>query len=477
MSMSVANGATTLVALAALSAVSAFAQTTVEIYGRAHVAYDATYKTTGGTTTPGGAAITATGAAAAATAAAPVTAGQAYDLANRARVADDGSRIGFRVTEDLGSGAYAKAVIETGINLDTNSPNGQSGAANSGTGFFGSRDAWVGLGNNMGDIRLGRQNNFWSNGAIEDVGANRIHFAVHGAYTSPSSGWIVGPASRVDNTIKFVANKGLAGAFAGSEIWTAKQNGGEQAQPNTATTGAGSGLGNAGGSPQAKASGITLKLNQGPWAAQYDWAKNSNLTNGVVPAAPAQTGTFDGDMKTASSASPGSNSSTTGQKLGLAFSYAEGSKVYFINAQFKQVFDGALADSGYVLAQSISSTAPATALNTAVPVGILGINRKQSSNQIGVQHRLGAWELHAVYVKQGDATIGGEKLGDSGSKAYTLGARYDLSKRTAVTVATSQIKNGAFNNINNSNGGQSSVAAIGYGAKLTQMGASIQHNF
>lgn len=441
-----------------MAAASAFAQSTVEIYGRAHVAYDAIYKTTGGTTVPGGEAITGAGA---------IAAGNGYDLQNRRRVADDGSRIGFRVTEDLGSGAYAKAVIETGINLDTNSANGQSGAANSGTGFFGSRDAWVGLGNTMGDIRLGRQNNFWGNGAIEDVGANRIHFSINGAYTAPSSGWISGPAARVDNTLKFVANQGLAGAFAGSEIWIAHPNAAEQAAPNTAATNvtAGGVKANQAGDILAKAQGVTLKFNQGPWAAQYDYAQNKNQLNGVQTAAGASTNQWTGVGTLATA--PAADSTLTGAKLGLAYSYANGSKVYFINSTFKQAYA--------TLDQAVYAIIPAAA--NSAPLAIVGGARKQSNNLIGVQHRIGAWELHATYVKQGDLKIADQTLSNSGSTAYTLGARYELSKRTALTVATTQIKNDAYNNINNSGGGQSSVAAIGYGAKLTQFGASVQHNF
>jgi predicted porin len=446
-----------------LAATSAFAQTTVEIYGRAHVAYDAIYKTTGGTTVPGGEAVTGASASA-------IAAGNGYDLQNRRRVADDGSRIGFRVTEDLGSGAYAKAVIETGINLDTNSANGQSGGANSGTGFFGSRDAWVGLGSAQGDIRLGRQNNFWGNGAIEDVGANRIHFSINGAYTAPSSGWISGPAARVDNTLKFVANRGLAGAFAGSEIWIAHPNAAEQAAPNTAATNVTSAgvKGNQAGDVLAKAQGITLKFNQGPWAAQYDYAQNKNQLNGVQTAAGTNSNQWTSGPATLTT-SPNADSTLTGAKLGLAYSYADGSKVYFINSTFKQEYATLSSVS------SIYAIIPAAA--NSAPLAIVGGDRKQSNNLIGIQHRIGAWELHAAYVKQGDLELAGETLNNSGSKAYTLGARYELSKRTALTVATTQIKNDTKNNINNSGGGQSSVAAIGYGAKLTQFGASVQHNF
>jgi predicted porin len=165
------------------------------------------------------------------------------------------------------------------------------------------------------------------------------------------------------------------------------------------------------------------------------------------------------------------DSSLTGSKLGLAYTYAQGSKAYFIHSEFKQEFVDAAANNAAVVGPIYGL--PAT-LTSPVASGY----RKQSNNLLGVQHRIGAWELHAAYAKQGNVKqYDGTELADSGSKAYTLGARYELSKRTALTVATTQIKNDKNNNINNSGGGQSSAAAIGYGSKLNQMGASIQHNF
>lgn len=375
-------------------------------------------------------------------------------------MADDGSRIGFRVTEDLGGGAYAKALIESGVNLDTNSGNGQSGLANSGTGFIGSRDAWVGLGNSMADIRLGRQNVFWGNGAIEDVGANRMHFSINGMYTSPSSGWIANPMARVDNTVKFVGNSAL-GAFAGSEFWFAHPVVAESATPNALNTA------NTKGEAKAKAQGLTLKFAQGPIAAQYDYGKFTSQLNGVGTA----TGqTFSAaEILAETAAAKTLDNSVTAQKLGLAYTYAEGSKVYFINSRFKQTFLDPVASANII---AVTATAGTNAL-----LVLQGGDRKQSSNLLGVQHRIGPWELHGAYARQGNATIAGETVGDSGSKAFTLGARYDVSKRTALTAGYTQIKNDANNNINNSGGGQSSAAAIGYGAKLTQVGASVQHNF
>ncbi|HEV8691564.1 MAG TPA: porin [Ideonella sp.] len=62
-----------------------------------------------------------------------------------------GSRLGFRGTEDLGSGLKANFLIETGLNSDTGTQ------ASPAPGLFWNRLAYVGLGSRFGDVNLGRQ--------------------------------------------------------------------------------------------------------------------------------------------------------------------------------------------------------------------------------------------------------------------------------------------------------------------------------
>jgi len=412
----------TLIALAALAATGAFAQSTVEIYGRAHVAYDFKYQTTNGTT-----AGTTT----------------ASNLANRNRVADDGSRIGFRINEDLGGGLRAFSVIETGINLDTATNNGQSGAANSGTGYFGTREAHVGIGNATAELRLGRQNVFWGNGPIEDVSANRISGGVISSYTAPSSGFAGGPAARQENTVKLSAGSNLGG-FAGSEIWISKPNNAEQ-------TAAAKDVKNT-------ASGLTLRYVAGPFAVQYDTAQNKNNNNGVTTAGTIALSSTASGTTTYTQGVSTYDATVKGNKLGLAYTYAPGSKVYFINSNFQTTFADATANAA----------TPITLGANSATVAMQG-GRKQSSNSLGLQHVIGQWELHGQYVSQSNAKkADGTVVADSGSTAYALGARYSLSSRTALTTSYNVIKNDAANNINISGGGQSSVAALPLGGDRHQ---------
>ena len=391
--------------MAALAATSAFAQSTVTIYGRAHVAYDMNYSASG------------------------AALGTAGDVKNRRRVADDGSRIGFRISEDLGGGLRASAVIETGVNLDTATNNGQlQGTANSGTGFFGTREAHVGIGNATGEVRLGRQNVWWGMGPVEDVSANRISGGVHGSFYAQSSGWVTAPAARMENTVQLIAGT-AAGGFAGSSIWFAHPMAAESTAANTDV--------------KAAAQGVTLRYVTGPFAASYDYGVNKNNANVLTSA---------------------SNFTATGNKLGLAYTYAPGSKVYFINTALSREYSLAATNN--------------TALSVIAGTGALdGGQRKQSSNAIGVQHRMGNIELHGHYVMQGDVKGHAATLADSGATAYALGARYELSKRTALTTSYNIIKNDKNNSINISGGGQSSVASLAAGADLKIMRVSIQHNF
>ena len=60
------------------------------------------------------------------------------------------SRFGFKGTEDLGGGNFAKFQLEGGFNADS------GGQAAVGSIF--DRQAWLGLGNALGEVRVGHQN-------------------------------------------------------------------------------------------------------------------------------------------------------------------------------------------------------------------------------------------------------------------------------------------------------------------------------
>lgn len=99
------------------------------------------------------------------------------------------SRLGFRGTEDLGDGYYAKFLLEGGFSTDT-------GAIADSNRFF-DRQAWVGLGSKTyGEVRAGRQN-----GPIQSHGG-------YIDYTARDLGSMInnfGVPSRYDNDFGYLA--------------------------------------------------------------------------------------------------------------------------------------------------------------------------------------------------------------------------------------------------------------------------------
>jgi predicted porin len=397
-----------LIALAALAATGAFAQSSVTLYGRANVDIS-TYSATG------------------------ATAGAASDLVSRTRVADSGSRFGFRVNEDLGGGLRAFVTCETGINIDNGGANGQgvgaANAVNASANFFCSREGHVGVGNNTVELRLGRQNVWWSHGEINQTGANFTSTDALGGMYAPSSGMSAATISRESNVILLHAGSAL-GAFAGSQAYYSinPQEG--------ATTGAAS-------PNKGSIMGFKLNYSQGPIVAMLDYAAGKNSANNSTLATD-----FD------------SNST----KAGVGYKYAAGSLVSFTWWKHERSYNLAA-----------SNTAAPTIINLAA--GVTG-SREQSGWGINLQHALNSQiALYAQYGKVGDAkNSAGVSVAGSDTKGIMVGARYNLSKRTAVHAAYAKLTNGTTNALNFSGGAYASGnSAAGADPKVLAVG--VMHNF
>lgn len=105
------------------------------------------------------------------------------------------SRIGFKGTEDLGGGLKANFRLENGFNSDT------GGFSTAGTLF--SRQSWVGLSNSYGQISLGRQNT-----PLFDLMADHFDPLTVGNYAANS--WLPAGATlvRTPNMIKYYGTFG-----------------------------------------------------------------------------------------------------------------------------------------------------------------------------------------------------------------------------------------------------------------------------
>jgi predicted porin len=393
----------TLVALAALAATSAFAQSTVTLSGRASLDVS-TWGTSGS------------------------TAGATADHKSRVRVADTASRITFAANEDLGGGNKAGVYCETGINMDSANIAGQANTDNGNTNTFCSREGRAYFGNNTAEVRLGRQNVWWTQGELNQVGST---FLGSDSATNIINGGVGVYTVRGENMIKLTANGGL-GAFAGSEIYTGYM--GASGASTTQINGAAGEAVGANTDASGKYSGLKAQYATGPWVLMLDQqsSKNAKIS--------ATSNTFNRDAT----------------KVGLGFKYNPTSIVTF------QTWNKERKDQ----------TTPTAAFGSTAGAA------KDSGYAVVVKHDLGGgWMAHAQYAKAGNikGTSAGEQA-NTGAKGFTLGATKAFSKRTHVYGAYHKVTNESAATYGMGGGNyQSGSAAAGADTKMIALG--MIHNF
>ncbi len=374
------------------------------------------------------------------------------NLVARNRVADSGSRFGLRVNEDLGQGRRAFVVCETGINIDNGGFAGQgvgllangtttaSGASvgganqNTSANTFCSREGHVGLGNSMAEVRLGRQNIWWTHGEVNQTGPNFLSADVLGAMYAPSAGLSSAPLARTSNVALLHAGRDF-GAFAGSQLYYVvdRQEAILGATPGTTSHGPNKG----------NASGIKLNYSKGNIVAMLDYAKVNNFTNDVTAA---------------------SNFDASGTKAGVGYKYSPGSLVSFTYWKLDRTY-------------TLSTAHDDAPTNVNLGTGATG-SRAQSGWGINLQHALDKQiDLYAQYGKMGNAkNYLNTAIANSGVTGIMVGARYKLSPRTAIHATYAQLKNGAANAVNFAAGSYASGNS-GLGADPKIMAVGIMHNF
>jgi len=119
--------------------------------------------------------------------------GGGHDVARMTSGNVSGSRWGLRGTEDLGEGLSALFLLESGYEMD-------SGRSSQGGRLFG-RSAYVGLQNQWGALRVGRQNN-----ALFDIAGDIDPMALAPRYSVLVQD--VALALRADNAVKYVGSFG-----------------------------------------------------------------------------------------------------------------------------------------------------------------------------------------------------------------------------------------------------------------------------
>lgn len=343
------------------------------------------------------------------------------DFSNRTRVADTASRITFAVNEDLGGGLRAGVYCETGVNIDNGSSTGQAGTNNPNTTTWCSREGHARIGNNLAEVRLGRQNVWWTQGAINNMGSAMLG---SDTLTNMFNGGVGVYTVRGENMVMLHGNAGM-GAFAGSSVyWGVMGNSGNQsaaagaAFPTPNTTGEAAG---AGADPRGKYQGFKLNYAQGQLL-------------GMVDAQYSDNGTADRNA----------------YKFGVGYRFMGASSPSLISVQ----------------AWNKDSTAIAT-----------NVKSKDSGYGLVAQYDVGGGTmLHAQYAKTNDAKVGSATTADSGASAYTVGATRALSKRTHMYASYHVIKNEAASTVGMGGGNYQSATPVA-GQDTKAWGLGMIHNF
>jgi predicted porin len=374
-----------------------FAQSAVEIYGRAYVGLDNW---------------SALGA----------TAGSAQDYKSRMRVYDNRSRLGFRGSEDLGGGLKAIFQVETGVNMDSGSGNGQDGTANASSGFLASRDSYAGLAGSWGAFRFGRQTIYQPNGSNEQTDLNYVNTGV--PYFQGLFGRIARPATRQSNVAQYLSPdwNGFALALAYA--------------PNSEAA-------TAGQQTDGKVWNIKMTY-KGPVNVQVDYSKNISQSATTGPTIPG---------------------TRTGLKASIAWPYAPAAQITLLLANQKR--DSASAVAGF------------TAAGDNVNQNMWGLNWEHTFGNIQALAQYGTLDKISGCTESAGAAAGirGSTCAETESTSYLIGARYLFSKRTAVYTTYMRVLNHANQNADSSAAGYSSASTLPAGADPTVWALGIVHNF
>ncbi len=403
-------------AVAGLASTAAFAQSSnVTVYGRANMGLD-TYGASGAAN------------------------GGGSNLNTRTRVFDSGSRLGFRGTEDLGGGMKAGFTIEAGVNMDnagaTGAGNfGQNGAATNGSsGGIASRDSWLSIGGNWGEVRTGRISLFWGDGALNQTAANYVNGGVT-LTTGVGTGLVTGPTNRTNNVLAYVSPNFSGFSAMLGYVASAEGHGAANAAAGTAAN-------------------ANNKTNAAGWSTRFNYA------NGPFTALADYTALTAQDTE----AVTGINKNI-GMKLGLGYSYAPGSQVAFIWSQLRNN-------------------------NITAAVGTIanaGDDLRQSAWTLNWEHTMGNTQLLGQYARASNASgMTGATTGSSDIRQWMLGAKYNLSKRTGMYVTYNRIQNAELAFSDYAGGGYTSsqnaagAGTLGVqqrGADPTVIAVGVMHNF
>ena len=410
-----------LIALAALAATGAFAQSSVTLYGRAEAGADVGYSSKTNLTVVTGASTNGVVTGSAVTT--NTTSKPGFRLQDGNDQGQGTSRIGFRGTEDLGGGLKANFVMEMGVRIDEGCVNGNgvggsctsgnSGGGAAGTNALFGRAAWVGLSGGFGEVRLGRQ----------VLGSFGVHAnglaagAASGLYEAGAN--IVQGGVRFSNAIQYRSPD--FGGISGTISLAAPEGKTESAANNISLTGVVTPGTSTSTSPKT---GIDLSVAyaNGPIYVGFGYnrtgaasASNNNQA-GPVPA----------------SVVIGADTKVTDYAISASYNFGV-AQPFFSYVNRKNDATGFTTTNGVVVSGVSAITGTGTALN--------GNNTKSRQYTLGVKVPVGPATLIAAYGNLKDT--GGSTLTNGGAivsantvegktTAFQVGAQYPLSKRTTL---------------------------------------------
>ncbi len=307
-------------------------------------------------------------------------AGSAADFKQRQVVFDSGSRLGVRGVEDLGGGLRAIFQIESGVNMDTGNAQGQGAQNNNSSGFLGSRPSFVGLEGGFGRVTFGRQDVWWGNGTIMQTGANYVNTDI--PFLTGSAGRVNAGIARQSNVLQYTTP--TFGGFNATGSY----------QPNSEAAAAGA-------NTNARNYGVTARWAGGPISAQIDWSE----VKAADPVAPVTTQATNKNLK-------GS----------VGFTYMPGAQISVLGMQLKNID-----------------------VAGAAGLALAGDDLKQNFFAVSWEHAFGNVQALAQFGQGGKVSgcteTAATTCDNTKTRAFMLGGRYNMSKRTAVYLTWNQITN------------------------------------
>lgn len=382
----------------------------------------------------------------------------------RGRVNENASNLKFSVTEDLGNGLKAMAVVESGIQAtDTNNatnavPGTGINGGSASRGGLGGRDSYIGLAGNFGTIVAGRLSvHYNSQGSVDSFGANTALAAstlavFHGV---GGAGYGLAAGGRLANTVAYVTPtvNGFNATFG-------------YARPNASNRN-NDGVVIQGANVTRKESGWTVKANfdNGPITAFASYLAHNDIAGANV----LWQNTANNALTTMT------NSGTTtrevrGFRMGAAYSFPMGLKVGLIYDNTKDLWRD---DSGDAIAANDDLTMKRTAW--AIPVS----------------YTFGAHTLGATYAKANNLQTGGTistadaavlDTNGTGARYWMMGYQYAFSKRTNVGVTFARVDNdqrAAYDFFSNAAMGQNVVTTLNNtrGSDPVSVSVGLKHSF